>query len=92
MTRCKFCGEEVTWITACSGDRILCNPNIVMYWANLRGKAKVVTQDGEVVCADLDGDLGKSTGVGYVQYFSTCPYGRRNRNNKNTRRINHESH
>ena len=78
MKQCKFCGEEVTWVTTCTGDRVLCNPNIVMYWANLLGKAKVITQDGETVCADLNGALHKSTGVGYVTHFSTCPY-RKNR-------------
>ena len=50
-----------------------CNAKEVVYWENKDGKANIVRPNGEVVRADLEGEEGEETGIGYISHFATCP-------------------
>lgn len=73
MARCKSCGAEIIWIKTTSGKAMPCNAKEVVYWENKDGKANIVRPNGEVVRADLDGEEGKESGIGYISHFATCP-------------------
>ena len=73
MARCKSCGAEIIWIKTTSGKAMPCNAKEVVYWENKDGKANIVRPNGEVVRADLEGEDGKESGIGYISHFATCP-------------------
>ena len=52
---------------------IPCNAEPLPYWQAKGGKHKVVTPNGEVLSAELEGIPGTETGMGYVTHFATCP-------------------
>ena len=68
MAKCKGCGAEIIWI-----GKIPCDPEPVTYWEKHKARGKVVTPNGQVVSCEFSGELAKSTGVGYITHFSTCP-------------------
>ena len=72
-TKCRACGAEIGFIKSVAGKSIPVDAVEVTYWKNPDGSKKIVTPNGEVVSADLEGDLQKATGVGYVSHFATCP-------------------
>lgn len=49
------------------------DPDQVLYWERKGAAGKVITPNGEVVSCDLEGELVKATGVGYISHFATCP-------------------
>ena len=49
-----------------------CDPEQVIYWQKSGGSQKIVTPNGEVVSAELSGELDKATGIGYISHFATC--------------------
>lgn len=49
MAKCRGCGEEIIFIKSPAGEFIPCNPSKVIYSNPGEGKARVVTQNGEVV-------------------------------------------
>ena len=73
MAKCKSCGAEIIWIKTTSGKSMPCDAKEVVYWENKHGKATVVRPSGEVVRADLDGEEGKESRIGYISHFATCP-------------------
>lgn len=73
MARCKSCGAELRWIKTTKGKAMPCNAEAVTYWANPKGKATIITPNGETTRADLTGDLQSATGIGYIPHWSTCP-------------------
>lgn len=73
MTKCRSCGAEIIWVETENGKKMPCNSDPVTYWKNAKGKATIVTPNGEVCKADLEGDINKATGYGYISHFATCP-------------------
>lgn len=74
MSKCKKCGQKIFWIKTDKGNSIPCDPNEVVYWADPKGRDRVVTPNGEVIACRLTGDDQKATGIGYIAHFATCPY------------------
>lgn len=74
MSRCKSCGAEIIWIKMGAGKSMPCNPDQIMYWEKQGGTQKIVTPNGEVLSAEIEGDPDKATGVGYISHFATCPF------------------
>ena len=74
MVKCKGCGEEIIFIKSPAGKFIPCNPSKVIYSNPGEGKARVVTQSGEVISCTVgaDDDTSKAVGVGYIPHWSTC--------------------
>ena len=74
MAKCRGCGEEIIFIKSSAGKFIHCNPSKVIYSNPGKGKARVVTQSGEVVSCTIvaDDDTSKAVGVGYIPHWSTC--------------------
>ena len=77
FSTCRGCGRQILWTRMASGKRMPCDPDLVTYWQRPGGSKKIVTPNGEVISAELSGDLDKATGVGYVSHFATCPEGDR---------------
>ena len=73
MAKCKGCGAEIIWIMSPAGKMIPCDPEPVIYWQKPKAKGKVVTKNGMVISCDFEGDMAKSTGIGYVPHWATCP-------------------
>ena len=72
-TQCRACGAEIGFIKTVAGKSIPVDAEEVMYWQNQDGAKKIVTPNGEVISADLEGDPNKATGIGFVSHFATCP-------------------
>ncbi len=70
---CRGCGKPIYWIKTTAGKSIPCDPEQVRYWQKPGGSQKVVTTDGEVVSAELEGDLEKVSDIGHISHFATCP-------------------
>lgn len=73
MSKCKSCGAEIVWIKTAAGKSMPCNAAAVTYWKNSRGKHTIITPNGETVRCDIEGDLNKATGIGYIPHWATCP-------------------
>lgn len=73
MTKCKGCGAEIVWIKTAAGKSMPCDANAVAYWADPLGKHTVITPNGEIVRCDLECDPNKTTSMGYVPHWATCP-------------------
>lgn len=72
-TQCRACGAEIGFIKSIGGKSIPVDAKEVTYWQKPDGAQKIVTPNGEVVSADLEGDPQKATGIGYISHFATCP-------------------
>ena len=70
---CRACGAEIVWIKTLGGKSMPCDAGQVAYWQKPGGSAKIVTKNGEVLSAELEGDPQTATGVGYISHFATCP-------------------
>ena len=76
-TTCRACGAPIGFIKTVGGKTIPVNPEEVPYWQQAGGASKIVTPNGEVVSAVLEGDPQKATGIGYISHFATCPQSKR---------------
>lgn len=70
---CKGCGRPIIWIRSALGRSIPCDPEQRVYWEQPGGKQKIVTPNGMVVSATLEGTPDTATGVGYISHWATCP-------------------
>ena len=70
---CKSCGASIVFVRTNKGTSIPCNAEEVPYWQKKGGKHKIVTPNGEVLSAELEGVTGMETGLGYITHFATCP-------------------
>ena len=70
---CRGCGRPIYWIKTAAGKSMPCEPEQVMYWQKPGGSQTVVTYDGEVLSAELNGDLDEATGIGHISHFASCP-------------------
>ena len=73
MAKCKGCGQEIIWMRTASDMLMPVDPEPVVYWQKLKAKGVVVTKNGQVVKCEFEGDMAKSTGIGYVPHWATCP-------------------
>ena len=73
MARCKACGASIVWIATQAGKNMPCNAEQVTYWKDTRGKDTIITPNGETARANLQGDLERATGIGYIPHWATCP-------------------
>ena len=72
-TTCRACGAPIGFIKTVAGKTIPVDPEEVAYWQRTGGSKKIVTPNGEVVSAELEGDPQTATGIGYISHFATCP-------------------
>ena len=70
---CRGCGALMIWIPTPAGKAMPCDPDQLTYWQKKGGSQKIVTPNGEVVSAELEGPPEKATGIGYRSHFATCP-------------------
>lgn len=71
---CRNCGCQIMWIKTKAGKNMPVNPSMVNYRrpiAGVKAKEKIVTPQGEVVCAD-EVAPEKAEGFGYISHFATC--------------------
>lgn len=80
--RCKGCGQEIYWLQTRAGKSMPCDTDPVAYWAKPKAQGKVVLANGEVVSCVFTGNIDKSTGIGYIPHFATCPQADRFRRKK----------
>ncbi len=74
MAKCKSCGAEIIWVKTAGGNRMPCDPDLIVYWERSGATGKIVTPNGSVLSCDFDGDPQTATGIGYVPHWATCPY------------------
>ena len=79
---CRGCGAPIVWIRTPAGKAMPCDPEIVTYWQSPIGPHRIVTPNGEVLPANLNGDPQQATGLGYISHFATCPKAGSFRRNK----------
>ena len=82
MARCRSCGAEIIWVKTRAGRDMPCDPGLIPFWAKLKAKDKVVTQEGDVVSCLLEGDPQEITGVGRVPHWATCPFSKQHKRKK----------
>ena len=73
LLKCKKCGDPIIFIKTSAGKNMPCDPGLIPYWRDNRGKQRIVTPDGEVIACRLEGDPQKITGVGHIPHWATCP-------------------
>lgn len=69
---CSGCGKRVVWIKTVNGKNMPCDPNIVNYSLDPKGREKIVTPAGTVVCGTTGVEAEKADGFGYISHFATC--------------------
>ena len=66
---CEHCGASViTRLTAGGRDRMICDPQPVTYWRQRSGSVLVLSVNGVLTYAELDGDPGLATGMGWLPH------------------------
>lgn len=68
---CEKCGARViTRLMASNGgrDRMICDPQLVTYWRHRSGNVLVLSVSGVLTYAELDGDPGLATGMGWLPH------------------------
>ena len=73
MAKCKSCGADIIWIKTLAGKAMPCDAEAVAYWKDTKGKATVITPNGETVKATLEVQRMQATGKGYIPHWATCP-------------------
>lgn len=66
---CEHCGARViTRLTDGGRDRMICDPYPVTYWRKRSGSALVLSVNGVLTYAELDGEPGMATGMGWLPH------------------------
>lgn len=74
MKMCKACGAQLVWIATAAGKAMPCDAEQVYYRQNAKGKATIITPNGETLRADIvEAADDKTTGVGYLPHWASCP-------------------
>lgn len=70
---CRYCGEKIIWIQTRAGKNMPCNPEAICYKIpeDGKGKEKIITQNGDVLCADRV-HSHEAEGIGYIPHFASC--------------------
>lgn len=75
------------WLRTKAGKNMPVDPKMISYRrpeAGRKAAEKIVTQAGEVICADRV-DNSRAEGVGYISHFATCHGAGRNGKKHNYR-------
>lgn len=72
MTRCKACGARIEWMRTAAGRSMPCDRELVWYWADPQGDARVINHGGDVVRCFLRGARDEATGLGRVPHWASC--------------------
>lgn len=71
---CRNCGCQIMWVKTKAGKNMPVDPTMISYrrpGAGVKAKEKIVTPEGEVVCADkVSSESAES--FGYISHFATC--------------------
>lgn len=70
FSNCRGCGALIVWIPTPGGKAMPCDPRQLIYWQKKGGSQKIVTRNGEVVSAELDGSREEATGIGYMSHYN----------------------
>lgn len=76
---CAYCGRRIMWIRTKAGKNMPVDLEMISYRrpeAGEKSTDKIVTQTGEVICANRVGS-SQAEGTGYISHFATCPKWRR---------------
>lgn len=68
------CGCQIMWVKTKAGKNMPVDPTMISYrrpGAGVKAKEKIVTPEGEVVCADKVSSES-AEGFGYISHFATC--------------------
>lgn len=71
---CRNCGCRIMWVKTKAGKNMPVDPTMISYRrpeAGAKAKEKIVTPEGEVVCADKVSSES-AEGFGYISHFATC--------------------
>ena len=71
---CRNCGCHIMWVKTKAGKNMPVDPTMISYrrrGAGVNAKEKIVTPEGEVVCADKVSSES-AEGFGYISHFATC--------------------
>lgn len=71
---CRNCGCQIMWVKTKAGKNMPVDPTMISYrrpGAGVKAKEKIVTPEGEVVCADKVSSES-AEGFGYISHFATC--------------------
>lgn len=71
---CRNCGCHIMWVMTKAGKNMPVDPTMISYrrpGAGVKAKEKIVTPEGEVVCADKV-PSESAEGFGYISHFATC--------------------
>lgn len=69
---CRVCGAPLKWIRTRKGKNMPCNAQPMPFWASDAGKTSVMTEAGDMVRCNLQGEPGKESGAGYRPHFQDC--------------------
>ena len=73
---CRACGRQIIWVKTKSGKNMPVDPTMISYRkpeAGAKAKEKIVTPEGDVVCADKVSPEN-AEGFGYISHFATCQF------------------
>ena len=82
MPKCKTCSSPVVWIRTPSGRAMPCNPERIHAWrpptpaegiTSRAERVTLVTEDGNVLTAFMQGGSGWVSIEGRTSHFATCP-------------------
>ncbi len=72
MTRCKYCGEPVIWITTQNGRPTLCDASEIFYAGDPRGPEVFVTGLGMIVRGREVTEKKDASGIVHRIHRNTC--------------------
>jgi hypothetical protein len=77
MSKCKYCGREIVWITSRAERPLPCDPHPRYFVRRSKGAQKLVILSGEVVTGEFLEDVFMADGdreeIGRVAHFASCP-------------------
>lgn len=75
MSKCRSCGQEVSWVKMPSGKSMPVNNEEIVITPNLAGDKTIVTVEGRVVKGFQVGDAFEDgvQEIGSISHFATCP-------------------
>jgi len=82
MPKCKTCASPVVWIRTTAGRAMPCDPKRVEAWkpptpaegiTSQAERVTLITDQGDVLTAFMQGGPGWTSVVGRISHFATCP-------------------
>ncbi len=69
---CRGCRKPIVFIKTIRGKDMPCEPDPVMYRQSESGKAKILTEKGFTINAEIVSDPKKADGRGYIPHWAHC--------------------